>query len=173
MILIDGNCNAPEKLVLRATKPGTNIIMVQDHAIAVVNCLSIDATETATGVGGVVARQHTVIDYDTIIFGLLPGGTHVSLTEYSIASCLRSAWITGDAAYHARATYFSKLNLGCQINPPEQRAFSYFVDATAFSIIAAQGATFTGAATGVACNSVHSLIKFPSQPFPGSYPGNC
>jgi hypothetical protein len=117
MILIDGKCNAPEKL-LRATKPGTNIIMVKDHAIAVVNCLSIDATETATGVGGVVARQHTVIDYDTIIFGLLPGGTHVSLTEYSIASYLRSAWITDDAAYHARATYFSKLSLDVKSTCP-------------------------------------------------------
>jgi hypothetical protein len=62
-----GDCNNPQNVILRATRPGTNIIAVQDHAIAAVRCATLDATETATGVNAITTRQHIILDYDRLM----------------------------------------------------------------------------------------------------------
>jgi hypothetical protein len=92
-ITIKGNCEAPQNVVLRATKPGA-LISIQDHTIGILGCLTLEAT--VPGTAGLLGRQHVIIDYDRMIFGPMSGGTHIALTEFSIASC-GSASITGDA----------------------------------------------------------------------------
>jgi hypothetical protein len=168
-----GNCNQPQNVVLRATHAGTNIIAIQDHATGIIRCLTLDATETATGVGGIVTRQHVIADYDTIIFGPMPSGTHVALTEFSIATCGRQVYLSGDAAVHAMAANMSKLNLLCQITMTAPRAFSYFVNSTEYSVIDGHATTIIGTATGTACNLWNAIVYKPMQGFPGSQQGNC
>jgi hypothetical protein len=166
-----GNCNDPYAVIFRATKPGTALIRIQDHAIGVVTCLGLEAT--ASGVNGIAGRQHIIADYGRVIFGAMLEGTHVRMTEFSIASCVDAIWITGDAAVHAGASDHSKLNLGCSMTLTEPRAFTYFVNGSDFSIINAQQAIFGSVATGVACNSSNAIVYLPAQGFPGSERGNC
>jgi hypothetical protein len=171
-ISLSGDCDAPGAVIFRNTKPGTALVSVQDHAIGTVSCLAMESE--STGTVGISGRQHTIVDYDRVIFGPMAGGTHVGVTESSIASCIGPVWITGDAHFHAAAVYQSKLNLNCSITLMEPRAFDYFVNAAAFSVIDAQNAEFLGpAATGVGCNSRNAIVELPAQAFPGSEPGNC
>jgi hypothetical protein len=171
LISLMGDCNDANAVILRSTKPGTVLVWVQDHAIGTVSCVEMDSE--SSGTIGISARQHTIVDYDRVIFGAMRGGMHVAMTQFSIANCSESVWIKGDAQMHVRATYNSQLNLGCSITLTEPRAFTYFVSAQAFSIIDAQNAKFFGSATGVGCYSWNAIVHLPAQGFPGSEPGNC
>jgi hypothetical protein len=167
-----GNCSAPNAVIFRATKPGTVLIRIQDHAIGTVACLTMDSE--STGTIGISGRQHIIADYERVIFGAMPDGMHVAMNEFSIASCLDAVWIIGDAKIHVAAAKNSNVNLGCSITLSEPRAFTYFVNAAAFSIVDAQFAKLLGSvATGVGCNSSNAIVYLPAQGLPGSQPGNC
>ena len=174
------------------------LVFIQDHATGTVSCLTLEAT--APGVVGISGRQHIIADYERVIFGPMPEGTHIGMTEFSIASCLDTVWITGDAGVHARASAHSKLNLGCHMTLTEPRAFTHLVVAQMFSVVDANGAVFGTAATARAftqvagattfsvveadravgfvatdgaCSSSNSIVLQPEQGFPGASPGNC
>ena len=171
-IMIEGNCEAPQNVVLRATKPGGALIMIQDHAIGVLRCLALEAS--VPGAAGIVGRQHIIADYEHVIFGPMPGGTHVALTEFSIATCLSSVFITGDARVHANVLYFSKLNMmTCQMALPRSLKFDYFANASSWAVINADGASFTGpgatASKGIRCNNYLSVVNSPKN---GDFPGD-
>jgi hypothetical protein len=172
-ISFTGNCNDPNAIIFRTTKPSTALVWIQDHAIGTVSCLAMDSE--STGTIGVSGRQHIIADYGRVIFGAMYDGIHVATTEFSIASCIDAVWITGDAAIHAAPSDHSKLNLGCSIKLSEPRAFIYFVRAAAFSIIDAQLARFGSSCRnwGIGCNSSNAIVYLPEQGFPGSQPGNC
>jgi hypothetical protein len=149
---------------------------------------------------GISGRQHIIADYERVIFGPMPEGTHIGMTEFSIASCLDTVWITGDAGIHAAALAHSKLNLGCHMTLTEPRAFTHFVVAQMFSVVDANRAVFGTAATARAftqvasattfsvveadgavgfvatngaCSSSNSIVLQPEQGFPAASPGNC
>jgi|SRR5215831_1487215 len=167
-----GNCSAPNTVIFRATKPGTALIWIQDHATGTVACLTMDSE--STGTIGIAGRQHIIADYERVIFGAMPDGMHVAMNEFSIASCLDTVWIIGDAKTHFAAANNSNLNLNCSITLSEPRVFTYFVNAVAFSIVDAQHAKLFGSvATGVGCNSWNAIVYLPAQGLPGSQPGNC
>jgi hypothetical protein len=187
-IALIGNCEDPHAVIFRATKPGA-LVAIQDHAIGAVQCLTLEATApSAVGISG---RQHIIADYDRVIFGPMPEGVHIGMTEFSIASCIGPVWITGDASIHAAASAQSKLNLGCHMTLTEPRAFIQFVSATTFSVVDAARAEFGTIATrvvaaatldaavlgpiatGDGCHSSNSIVFRPEQGFPGSSPGNC
>jgi hypothetical protein len=165
-----GDCAGPQNVVLRATQANSTLVWVQDHAIAAVRCLTLDAT--APHVLGIAGRQHVIVDYDTLMFG--PLGTAISMTEFSIASCLGNNWITGSATAHVHASSLSKINLNCSVNIAlPNLGVGYFVLASDFSIVSAQGATFSGESlTGTRCTSANSLV-YRNGPFPGDAAGNC
>jgi hypothetical protein len=175
------------------------LVFIQDHATGTVSCLTLEATAPGAVVG-ISGRQHIIADYDRVIFGPMPEGTHIGMTEFSIASCLDTVWITGDAGVHARASAHSKLNLGCHMTLTEPRRFTHFVVAAMFSVVDANGAVFASAATARAftqvasattfsvveadravgfvatngaCSSSNSIVLQPEQGFPGGSPGNC
>jgi len=78
-----GNCANPSSVRLIGTKPYPTLFWVQDHAIGLIGCVRFEGY-----VGGVIAieaRQHAIVDYYNLVFGNLPLGTHVHLTEFSIA----------------------------------------------------------------------------------------
>jgi hypothetical protein len=193
-----GNCDDPHDVIFRATKPGGALVWIQDHAIGTVNCLTLEAT--APGASGIRGRQHIIADYDRVIFGPMPGGTHIGMNEFSIASCQDTVWITGDAGVHAAASAHSKLNLGCHMTLTEPRTFTHFVSAAMFSVVDANGAVFASAATERAftqvasattfsvveadravgfvatngvCSSSNSIVLQPVKGFPSGSPGNC
>src|SRR5262249_28289569 len=167
-----GNCSAPNTVIFRATKPGTALIWIQDHATGTVACLTMDSE--STGTIGIAGRQHIIADYERVIFGAMPDRMHVAMNEFSIASCLDTVWIIGDAKTHFAAANNSNLNLNCSITLSEPRVFTYFVNAVAFSIVDAQHAKLFGSvATGVGCNSWNAIVYLPAQRLPGSEPGTC
>jgi hypothetical protein len=170
-ISIGGDCSNPQAVIFRATTPHTALIWIQDHATAIVGCLALES-ET-TGTTGIAGRQHIIADYEKMIFGPMPGGTHVAMNEFSIASCIGQNWIVGDAHVHIGASNHSKINLGCNITLAEQRAFSYFANASGYSIIDAHHALFGSEATGIGCIAWNAIVSKPAQGFPGSEPGNC
>jgi hypothetical protein len=55
-----GNCSAPNAVIFRATKPGTKLIWIQDHAIGMVACLTMDSE--STGTIGIAGRQHIIAE---------------------------------------------------------------------------------------------------------------
>ena len=169
---LTGNCNAPQNVIFRAMTPGATLVWIQDHAIGLVRCLTLDAY--VGGVIGLAARQHAIADWDTIMFGNMPGGQHVFMNEYSIASCLGQNWIMGGAVAHASAVNSSKINLGCKMYVGPSVAFTQFASATYFSIIDAAQSSFSGFPVGgVGCNSgLYGIATPPAQGFPGSR-GNC
>jgi hypothetical protein len=196
-IMLFGNCEDPNAVIFRATKPGA-LVAIQDHAIGAVRCLTLEAT--APSVVGISGRQHIIADYERVIFGPMPEGTHIGMTEFSVASCIGPIWITGDAVVHAAASAHSKLNLGCHMTLTEPRTFTHFVSAAMFSVVDANRGVFGPAATARAftpvasattfpvvdaeravgsvatngaCSSSNSIVLPPEQGFPGGSPGNC
>lgn len=119
VIAIIGNCNVPQNVVLRATIPSSTLVWVQDTSIVRVMCMQLDSAPDVTGVIGIGGRQHIINDYETVIFGPLPGGTHVSMAEFSISSCIPPVWIIGGGPLRGSADNLSKLNLGCQWLPAQ------------------------------------------------------
>jgi len=53
--------------------------------------------------------------------------------------------------------------------------FGWFINAGLHAIVAAQGATFSGSATGVQCHQYRADVFKPQLPqqFPGDQDGNC
>jgi hypothetical protein len=174
-VLMIGNCNDPAAVRLHATQPNAVLITVQDHATAGLRCMTFDAEPTATGVTGVMARQHVIVDYNMIGCGPLPGGVCFSANEFSNVSCTQPSWLTGDFTTYIVAGNFVKLNVHCEINTVIPIAFSYFLVASDFTAVSAQSATFSGAgATGIGCvKAANAIVYKPLKPFPGDRSGNC
>jgi hypothetical protein len=167
-----GNCSAPQNVILRATIPNTALIWIQDHAIGIVQCLTLEAH--VNGVSGIMGRQHIIADWGNIIFSIMPLGIHVFLNEFSIGSCVGPVWLRGGAMAHVAVSNSSKANIGCQVNAASSISFSSgFATANAFSIIDAGVATFTGGpVSGAGCTSQQSIVSPPPQGFPGQ-PSRC
>jgi hypothetical protein len=70
---------------------------------------------------------------------------------------------------------YSKLNLGCAYTLTNPLLFGWFINAGLYAIVAAQGATFSGSATGVQCHQSRADVFKPQLPqqFPGDQDGNC
>jgi hypothetical protein len=64
---INGNCQAPRKVVLRVANKPAALITVQDHAIGIVSCLTVEAT--VDGATAILGRRHVIVDYVNIVFG--------------------------------------------------------------------------------------------------------
>ena len=167
-----GDCNDPYAVVFRATRPNTPLVWVQDHATGRIGCLTMELT--TTGTIGLLGRQHSIIDYFDIVFGYMREGRHIGLTEFSIATCMETVWITAGASVHAGAWYFSKLNMPCEVNLVQPWIFDYFVVATDWSIVDAFDAKFTGEgaghSAGVRCFNYLAIVNKPTsgQSFPGN-----
>jgi len=169
-----GDCKDPSAVRLIGTIPGSTLAWVQDHAIGIFSCMQLVAH--VGGVIGIAGRQHVIVDYGNIIFGNME--KHVSLNEFSIASCVGPVMIAGNAAVHADVNSMSKLNmLACPFTINGVFSIGYFINAGTWSVVAAQGATFRGDffITGTQCNSFYAIVSPPQnhQPFPGTTPGNC
>jgi len=170
-IRLTGNCYAPQNVILRAMTPNTTLVWIQDHAIGVVRCLTLDTY--VGGTFGIAGRQHIIADWDTIMFRAMPGGAHVALNEFSIGSCLGQNWVLGGGIAHITAANSSKANIGCSIYFGPSVGFSYFVDVSRFSIVDAGLATFSGAPVGgTICNAQqYAITTAPARGWPG--PSNC
>jgi hypothetical protein len=170
-----GNCANPSSVRLIGTLRNTTLIWVQDHAIGVFGCMRLEGF--TGGVTGIAGRQHVIVDYSNIVFGNMPGGSHVTMNEFSIASCLGQVKIAGDALVHASAFSNSKINLGCEMNLNGVFNIDFFVNTAAWSVINANSARFTGSffvKSIAACNSDGLALVYRTQPFPGlPEPGNC
>ena len=164
---IEGNCKAPQNVILRATKPSP-LIFIQDHAIGIVKCLALEAS--VPGAIGISGRQHIIADYDRVIFGPMRGGTHIALNDFSIATCVGSASVTGDARLHAGIANFSNLNMTCRMALPQPLKFDYFAKASLWSVINAGSFTGPGATAskGIRCHNYLSVVNYPKDSdFPG------
>jgi len=131
---------------------------------------------TAKGTIAIAGRQHVIIDYKNIVFGETNGGHHLSMTEYSIASCVGPNTISGGAHIHAGVSDMSKLNMSCQWHLAAPAHFNYFYNAVDFSKIDAGRATYTGdvaESTGTKCNASNSSIYVQVSALPGNRDGNC
>jgi gas vesicle protein len=174
LVQLTGNCSNPNAVVLRATKDNTTLIWIQDHAIGIIECMTLDST--AKGTIAIAGRQHVIIDYKDIVFGETNGGHHLSMTEYSIASCVGRNTISGGAHIHAGVSDMSKLNMSCQWHLSAPAHFNYFYSAVDFSKIDAGRATYTGdvaESTGTKCNASNSSIDVQVSALPGDRDGKC
>ena len=174
MVQLTGNCSNPNAVVLRATKDDATLIWIQDHAIGIIECMTLDST--AKGTIAIAGRQHVIIDYKNIVFGETNGGHHLSIMEYSIASCVGPNTISGGAHIHAGVSDMSKLNMSCQWHLAAPAHFNYFYNAVDFSKIDAGRATYTGdvaESTGTKCNASNSSIYVQVSALPGNRDGNC
>jgi hypothetical protein len=171
-----GNCADPSAVVLRATIP-SNLITVQDYATGIIECVTCESA--VSGSNCILGRQHVIVDFGHIRFGAMPGGAHVTMAEFSIASCVGPTAIVGDVHVHVGIGSMSKMNLGCAVTIPTPVTIRYFVSTAAWSEVNAAGATFHGAgaltSSGTQCMLDRSLVTPPQngQRFPGSEPGNC
>jgi len=168
-----GNCSNPSSVRLIGLRAG-NLIWVQDHSIGIVECMRLEGF--VGGVNGIAGRQHVIIDYNNVVFGNMPGGKHIELFEYSIASCVGRVLIAGNAAVHGNVHKSSTLNMFCEVNLNGVFDIDYVVNTSAWSTIEARFAAFTGSyyVRGTACNSDGFVIVYRArQAFPGSNPGNC
>jgi hypothetical protein len=169
----NNECTNPAAATLRATQPGTALIIVQDHAIGEIACLTLDAV--ASGNVGIQTRQHVVVDYANLVFGYMPGGTHIGLNEYAIANCVGFVLLPGGAVVHVSLGSHSKLNLNCALNTFGNNPYiEYLITARSFSIVDAHGATFSGnpIAASIGCQQDKSDV-FKGQSFPALNQGNC
>src|SRR6516165_10528556 len=156
MVQLTGNCSNPNAVVLRATKDDATLIWIQDYAIGIIECMTLDYTD--------------------IVFGETNGGHHLSMMEYSIASCVGPNTISGGAHVHAGVSDMSKLNMSCQWHLSAPAHFNYFYNAEDFSKIDAGRATYTGdvaESTGTKCNASNSSIYAQVSALPGDKDGNC
>jgi hypothetical protein len=99
------------------------------------------------------------------------------MNEFSIASCLSTVSIEGNARIHVLAMNLSKVNVGCEVNLAQHSQIETFISASLWSIVDAASARFTGAGVegeGVRCSNNAAIVVKPSngQPFPGTR-GDC
>jgi len=170
----EGNCGNPSSVRLIGTTAGT-LFWVQDHSIGIIGCVRFEGF--VSGVSAIATRQHVIVDYYNLVFGNMPAGTHVSVSEFSIASCGSTVIIAGNAVVHARVGKLGILNLPCEMNLNGVFNINFFVNTEQMAIITTMGVgRFTGSyfVNGVKCNSDGtSLVHHPGVDFPGSTPGNC
>jgi hypothetical protein len=174
LVKLTGNCSNPNAVVLRATKHDTTLVWIQDHAIGIIECMTLDST--AKGTIAIAGRQHVIIDYRDIVFGDTNGGHHLSMTEHSIANCVGPNTISGGAHIHAGVSDMSNLIMNCHWHLSAPAHFDYFYNAVDFSKIDAGRATYTGdvaESTGTKCNASNSSIDVQVSALPGNRDGNC
>src|SRR5262245_24294018 len=174
-VSVIGNCKNPGAVVLRATKNHAQLIIEQDHAIGTLASLTLEAGD-AKGVEAISARQHTITDFESMVFGEMNGGSHLALTEYSIASCAKTNTIAGGAHVHIDVSDYSKVNINCPWHFKGSYHFDYFYNAVDFSKINAALATYVGdysESTGIRCNSWRSSVYVKIDDLPGDKKGNC
>jgi hypothetical protein len=118
-----GNCAEPHAVIFCSTEPNMVLITIQDHATGAIRCIT--CYSEASGSSCLYARQHSILDYDRIVFGAVPNGTHVALAEFSIGTCGRTIWLAGDAYVHIQSAHTS--STGAVVAPA---SFSHFIFTT-------------------------------------------
>ena len=112
-----GNRNQPQNVVFRATASNTTLMIVQDHATMSVVGATFDSAPGVTNVHGIIGRQHVIIDYGLVIFGALAANSlHVTVSQFSIATCTGPIWIIGGGPLRDVADSISQVNHNCPIN---------------------------------------------------------
>jgi hypothetical protein len=171
----EGNCANPSSVRLIGHTSNSTLFWVQDHAIGIIGCVRFEGH--VAGVSAICGRQHVIIDYHNLVFGNMPGGHHLCLTEFTIASCGGTVIIAGDAVVHGGASDSSKINMGqgCQLRMNGLFNIQFFINTAGWSIINAQGLNITGNFfnNGTRCNSDGLAIVRHTIEFPGNTPGNC
>jgi len=144
---IVGNCSDIAAVEIKTSGVA---IWVQDHAIGIVQCLTISAT--GPGATGIAGRQYSIIDIDRIRFGAFPNGQNIALSEDSKLSCLpgpsvEPVILTGSgSATFAVASGGSKLYLNCPISfeGDDPQTFTYFTQCVELSICNYTGLAWRG-----------------------------
>lgn len=172
---ITGNCNGPGNVILRATRPQA-LIWVQDHAIAAVGCLMLEAAPGVNGVIGISGRQHVVVDYWDIYFGAMPNGTHVAMEKFSQANCGgENNYILGEAITHIGASRHSDIDLPCRINIATN-AVQYLVSLNMLStanMMVTQWTGFWTSGVGASCQAGSFVNKPPGVLLHTASQGTC
>jgi hypothetical protein len=170
-ISLVGDCQNIGAVTLRGPQPGP-VIWVEDHPIAVVACLTLDAAPGVSGVAGIVSRQFSITDYTHTRFGDMPGGTHIVANEMSKINCQMGNEIAGSAVSHVSVGGMSTILLGRPINVVVPVSFDQFASVGWQSYLDASIAAFQGAAvTGKKYIVQHGVLLQPPGGMPGSQPG--
>src|SRR5262245_49009187 len=112
-IHVMGNCGGPQNVILRNSQPNTAIVWVQDHSTGIFTCLTMDVAPGTANVSAIAGRQHTIIDYGTVMFG--PMTQHVTMSLFSVASCIAPIWIIGGGPVLESADDFSYAEHTCEV----------------------------------------------------------
>ena len=169
---IVGNCN--DLSAVQILTNGT-AIWVQDHAIGIIQCLTI--TATVVGAVGIAARQFPIVDIDRVRFSGFPQGHQIAISESSRLSCLHGpngepVVVTGGSHTFAAAAGGSHLYLNCPISfeGTSNQAFSYFTQCTELSVCKYSELSWTGPSiTGKQLNCDNSDITLPSGTPPAGF----
>ena len=169
---IVGNCNDLSAVQMLTNGTG---IWVQDHAIAIIQCLTI--TATVAGAVGIAARQFPIVDIQRVRFSGFPQGLHIALSESSRLSCVpgpnqEPVVVTGGSHTFAAAGGGSHLYLNCPISfeGTSAQAFSYFTQCSELSICKYTGLSWTGPSiTGRQLNCDNSDVTLPNGTPPADF----
>src|ERR1043166_1727432 len=134
---IRGNCNNLSAVQIPTSGIG---IIAQDHAIGIIQCLTISAL--AEGATGIASRQWSIVDADRIRFSGFPKGGDFSAFEASKLSCVWGAngepiVLTGSgASTFGAASGGSHLYLNCPVSFEGEtgQTYSYFVQCMELSV---------------------------------------
>jgi hypothetical protein len=175
---IFGDCNDLSAVQIATSGVG---IWVQDHAIGIIQCLTI--TATVNGAIGIAARQFPIVDIERVRFSGFPQGLHIALSESSRLSCIHGpngepVVVTGGADTFAAATGGSHLYLNCPVSfeGTSGQSFSYFTQCTELSVCKYHGLSWKGAnIAGKQMNCDNSDVTLPNgvppTGFTASIPG--
>src|SRR5262245_17714788 len=133
-IRLRGNCSNLSSVQIIANSLG---ILVQDHAIGILQCLTIAAgTTEATGI---LSRQYSIVDAVRLRFSGFPLVQNIIVGDSSTLTCApgpngEPVVVTGSSTVFISISRGSRLNLNCPIFFEDQSAFSYFMQCIQLSI---------------------------------------
>jgi hypothetical protein len=165
-----GNCN--DLTAVQITTDGIGIV-VQDHAIGIIECMTISAT--ANGATGIVSRQFSIVDADRLRFSGFPEGNYFSAVEGSTLSCVpgpngEPIVLTGSASTFASASDGSHLKVNCPVSFQSSQTYTHFISCTELSVCKATGLAWAGLSiTGKQYNCDNSDFTQPSGSPPTGY----
>jgi hypothetical protein len=116
-IQFQGNLQYPQNVVFRATLSNSTLMTVQDHATMTVTGVRMDSADGVTGVIGIGGRQMIITDYGLVNFGALPGGWHVYIEQFSIATCNQPVRIDGSGSLRVGVDNTSQSRILCPVTP--------------------------------------------------------
>jgi hypothetical protein len=141
-----GDCSNPGLVEILTVSVG---IVVQDHAIGIIRCLTI--TATGDGATGIETRQWAIADVDRVRFSGFPLGTHIVVRESSRLACKpgpngEPIVLGGGASMFAAVNDGSHLYLDCPVlfQGSTAQTYSYFIRCAELSVCKTSGLAWTG-----------------------------